>query len=140
MDFDYITLNNVDEETKRRMKEDIERANYKGSKSAYVSGLIRDGLDRREAMRSVSDEKDVAKLDEGISSLKEGIDSLTRLYCQGIPKGGNRQAAPDRVLLDAHDSDADGGGLSTDEISEGRLDVLPFNLEIKEKSLRILCD
>jgi hypothetical protein len=42
--------------------------------------------------------------------------------------------------LDAHDSDADGGGLSTDEISEGRLDVLPFNLEIKEKSLRILCD
>lgn len=140
MDFDYITLNNVDEETKRRMKEDIERANYKGSKSAYVSGLIRDGLDRREAMRSVSDEKDVAKLDEGISSLKEGIDSLTRLYCQGIPKG-----EIDRLLLikcywmlmTLMQME---GGLSTDEISEGRLDVLPFNLEIKEKSLRILCD
>ena len=135
MDFDYITLNNLDEETKERMGKDVTESGYKGSKSAYVSGLIRDGLDKRESLRAVSDKEEVAKLGEGISSLKGSLDSLTRLYCEGIPKG-----EIDRLLLIECYwmllTLMEFEGLSADGIREGRMDSLPVNLANKEKALR----
>ena len=135
LDFDYITLNNIDEETKGRMGKDVSETGYKGSKSAYVAGLIRDGLDKRESLRSVSNRKEIEKLGEGISSLKEGLSSLTKLYCQGIPKG-----EIDRLLLiECFWMLAiimESSGLSTEDIMDGRYDMLPFHLESKESALR----
>lgn len=135
LDFDYITLNNIDEETKGRMGKDVSETGYKGSKSAYVAGLIRDGLDKRESLKTVSDKKEVEKLGEGISSLKESLVSLTKLYCQGIPKG-----EIDRLLLiECFWMLAiimESSGLSTEDIMDGRYDMLPFHLESKESALR----
>lgn len=135
MDFDYITLNNIDEETKRRMRKDVSDSGYKGSKSAYVTGLIRDGLDKRESLRAVSDKKEVERLGEGISSLKESLDSLTKLYCQGILKG----EIDHLLLIECYWMLAtimESSGLSTEDIMDGRYDMLPFHLESKEKALR----
>lgn len=100
-----------------------------------MAGLIRDGLDKRESLKTVSDKKEVEKLGEGISSLKESLVSLTKLYCQGIPKG-----EIDRLLLIECfwmlATIMESNGLSTEDIMDGRYDMLPFHLESKESALR----
>jgi hypothetical protein len=51
MNLDYITINGLDANTKKRIEEDLAKSGYTGSKSAYVTALMNDGLDKREAIR-----------------------------------------------------------------------------------------
>lgn len=135
MDFNYITLNGLDEETKKRMEKDVTAMGYKGSKSVYVSGLIRDGLDRRESLRAISDEKELSSLYERISSVDERVGQLLSDECQKTP-----QDQVDRLLLvevyRMLESLLDTLGIDADDIRKGRLDSLPEHLAYKEKALK----
>ena len=135
LDFNYITLNGLDEETKKRMEKDVTAMGYKGSKSAYVSGLIRDGLDRRESLRVISDEKELSSLCEQISSIDDRLGQLLADECQKAP-----QDQVDRLLLvevyRMLESLLNTLGIDADDIRKGRWDSLPEHLAYKENALR----
>ena len=74
MQFDYITINGLDQATKERILKDIEASGYKGSKSNYIVSLMNDGLDKREGLRGLRGEDRRADLDE--ASYQNLLDDL----------------------------------------------------------------
>lgn len=83
MQFDYITINGLDQATKERILKDIKASGYKGSKSNYVVSLMNDGLDKRESLRAISSKEEIQNFDERLSSQKEALDSLLEKVCEG---------------------------------------------------------
>ncbi len=83
MQFDYITINGLDQATIERILKDIEASGYKGSKSNYVVPLMNDGLDKREGLRAITSKEEIKSFDERLFSQKEVLDSLLEKVCEG---------------------------------------------------------
>ena len=77
MNLDYITINGLDANTKKRIEEDLAKGGYTGSKSAYVTALMNDGLDKREAIRGVTSEKDFQSLYAKASAIEEKLSEVS---------------------------------------------------------------
>lgn len=135
MDFNYITINGLDEDTRLRMERDVSKSGYKGSKTAYVSGLIRDGLDKHESLRNIPSEEELHSLEESLSSINETVSEILKRGCQGDGKG-----EIDRLLLieiyRMLEALMDATGIDCTDVKEGKLDSLPTHLCYKEDALR----
>jgi hypothetical protein len=82
MNLDYITINGLDANTKKRIEDDLAKSGYTGSKSAYVVALMNDGLDKREAIRGVTSEQDFQSLYAKASSIEEKLGEVSSRQCE----------------------------------------------------------
>lgn len=127
MQFDYITINGLDQATKERILKDIEASGYKGSKSNYVVSLMNDGLDKREGLRAISSKEEIKSFDEKLSSQKEVLDSLLEKVCEGKVDEQVSKKLLIRIYWMIYEI-ASKTGAYVDDIVTGSMDELPLGL------------
>ncbi len=127
MQFDYITINGLDQATKERILKDIESSGYKGSKSNYVVSLMNDGLDKREGLRAISSKEEFKNLDERLSSQKEILDSLLEKECEGKIDEQVLKKLLIRMYWMLYEI-AEKNNAYVDDIINGSMDELPLGL------------
>lgn len=127
MQFDYITINGLDQATKERILKDIEASGYKGSKSNYVVSLMNDGLDKREGLRAVSSKEEIKNFDERLSSQKETLDALLEKVCEGKIDERISMKLLIRIYWMIYEI-AGKSGAYVDDIINGSMDELPLSL------------
>ena len=127
MQFDYITINGLDQNTKERISKDIESSGCKGSKSNYVVSLMNDGLDKREGLRAISSKEEIKTLDERLSSQKEILDSLLEKECEGKIDEQVLKKLLIRMYWMLHEI-AEKNNAYVDDIINGSMDELPLGL------------
>ena len=135
MNLDYITINGLDANTKKRIEEDLAKSGYTGSKSAYVTALINDGLDKREAIRGVTSEKDFQSLYAKASAIEERLEGMSQRQCEG----GADAEVYKILLIEMYrllELLVNSRGIDHSDIDEGRRDVLPKNLLFREKEIK----
>jgi len=96
MNLDYITINGLDANIKKRIEDDLAKSGYTGSKSAYVTALMNDGLDKREAIRGVTSEKDFQSLYAKASAIEEQLEGMSQRAVRGRGRRGGLQDPADR--------------------------------------------
>jgi hypothetical protein len=127
LQFDYITINGLDQNTKERILKDIESSGYKGSKSNYVVSLMNDGLDKREGLRAISSKEEFKTLDERLSSQKEILDSLLEKECEGKIDEQILKKLLIRMYWMLYEI-AEKSNAYVDDIIHGSMDELPIGL------------
>lgn len=77
MDLRYITINGLDPIVEKKMKEDLERIGYSGSKSAYITQLCSEALDARSRKNELASREDVESMARKLDEALERLDSLS---------------------------------------------------------------
>lgn len=135
MNLDYITINGLDLETKKRMEEDIRKSNYPDNKTAYCVGLLRDGLDKREKLRELTSNEDVEDIRSSLKELKGKLESIEKTQCEEVLK----EEVYRKLLIENYRlliALCDAFTVDHEDIDDGKKDILPSNLLYQEKKLR----
>jgi hypothetical protein len=134
LNFDYVTINSMDQSTKRRMEEDVRLSDYKGSKSNYIITLCNEALTARENKRIAKTEQGTEGFAKTLNEINErlkGIDSLRGQ--QDIDGMIDRLLVVETYRLVS--KIADSIGVKHDDIENGQCDALPTHLRLRKEEM-----
>lgn len=134
MQFDYITINGLDQETKERIRKDIESSGYKGSKSNYVVSLMNDGLDKREALREISSKDEIQTMKEILDEQKETLKEILNNQCRREIDESIYQKLLMRIFWMVSQLSEE-KGIYIEDIVKGSFDELPADLLFKKERM-----
>ncbi len=134
MQLDYITINGLDQETKERIRKDIESSGYKGSKSSYVVSLMNDGLDKREALREISSKDEIQTVKEMLDEQKETLKEILNNQCRKEIDESIYQKLLIRIFWMVSQLSEE-KGIYIEDILKGSFDELPADLLFKKERM-----
>lgn len=134
MKFDYVTVNSMDQATKRRLEEDVRLSGYKGSKSSYIVTLCNEALTAREDRRIAKTGPGTADFAKTLGDIQQRLKAIDGLRGQQDIDG-----IVDRLLLVETyrlvGKIADSIGVRHDDIEDGRCDALPEHLRLRKEEM-----
>ncbi len=134
MQLDYITINGLDQETKERIRKDIESSGYKGSKSNYVVSLMNDGLDKREALREISSKDEIQTVKKMLDEQKETLKEILNNQCRKEIDESIYQKLLMRIFWMVSQLSEE-KGIYIEDIAKGSFDELPADLLFKKERM-----
>ncbi len=134
MQFDYITINGLDQETKERIRKDIESSGYKGSKSSYVVSLMNEGLDKREALREISSKDEIQTVKKMLDEQKETLKEILNNQCRKEIDESIYQKLLVRIFWMVSQLSEE-KGIYIEDILKGSFDELPADLLFKKERM-----
>ncbi len=134
MQFDYITINGLDQETRERIRKDIESSGYKGSKSNYVVSLMNDGLDKREALREISSKDEIQTVKKMLDEQKETLKEILNNQCRKEIDESIYQKLLIRIFWMVSQLSEE-KGIYIEDILKGTFDELPADLLFKKERI-----
>lgn len=130
MNLDYITINGLDVDVKKKLEEDMGKRNYTGPVSRYVTQLLNEALSQREKEAELTSKESVANIEERLMSIEEKLTSLEKAKYEKDWNDGFYQKLICRtnkeITLLCHNQ-----GIDTKLFEDGTCDSLPYDLVLE---------